>query len=71
VSDKPDDETLLELEPDEQPLQVLTDDASWDAELQALVAITSTLQPLEQDARVRVLIWARSRFLPNHLLVLK
>lgn len=48
---------------------VLTEDASWDAELQALVAIASTLAPLDQGARLRVMRWARARYLPNHVLV--
>lgn len=56
---------------DEPPLEVLTDDAAWDEELQALVAIASMLEPLDPAARYRVMLWARSRFLPNHVLVAK
>jgi hypothetical protein len=48
---------------------VLTEDASFDAELQALVAIASTLEPLDKEARLRVMRWARARYLPNHVLV--
>jgi hypothetical protein len=58
-------------EPEEPPLEVLSDDASWDAELQALVAIVNTLEPLDKAARHRVMLWARSRYLPDHLLVSK
>jgi hypothetical protein len=58
-------------EPEEPPLEVLTDDASWDAELQALVAIASTLEPLDDAARHRVMLWARMRFLPGYALVTK
>ena len=60
---------LAETESDQEPLEVLTDDASWDLELQALVAAASALEPLDMDARKRVLRWAISRYLPAWKLV--
>lgn len=49
-------------------LELLTEDASWDAELQALVAVGSTLETLDPAARERVIRWARSRYLPGYRL---
>lgn len=60
ATDEPLDEALVN--------EVLTDDACWDAELQALVAICSTLEPLGEQARLRVMRWAIARFLLGYRL---
>lgn len=58
-----------EPEPDEPPLEVLADEECWDDELKALAAIVETLSRLDDAAVLRVMLYARSRFLPHKMLV--
>jgi hypothetical protein len=59
---------LTELpEEEDEPVAVLTDDDTWDAELRALVAVCEVLTELDQHARLRVMRWAAARFLPNYM----
>ena len=53
----------------DEPLEVLTDEECWDNELKALVAIVETFRVLDVPAIVRVMRYARARYLPNHRLV--
>lgn len=63
------DPTPERIAADEPPLEVLTDEECWDDELKALVAIVETLSRLDDAARLRVMLYARSRFLPHKVLV--
>jgi hypothetical protein len=57
------------LEKEEPPLEVLTDEECWDDELKALVAVVETFSKLDEEAILRVMLYARSRYLPKKRLV--
>lgn len=61
-------ESTAEPEP-EEPLEVLTDDACWDAELRCLVAVVESMRGLDVRAQRRVLRWAIARYWPEKMLV--
>jgi hypothetical protein len=54
---------------EEPPLEVLTDEEHWDDELKALVCIVEAFSKLDEAAILRVMLWARSRYLPKKMLV--
>jgi hypothetical protein len=54
---------------EEAPLEVLTDEEHWDDELKALVCIVESFSKLDAAAILRVMRWARARYLPWHQLV--